>query len=55
MGKFLEQPSVALVHLDVSKNSITDTGLQIFCESLKINTTLKFLNLSGNKIKEEGL
>jgi len=55
MGKYLEQPGIALVDLDISKNQITDAGLKTLSASLKLNTTLKFLNLSGNKIKDEGL
>lgn len=55
MGTYLEQPTVALLDLDISRNGITGSGLKILCESLKANRTLKFLNLSGNKIKDEGL
>ena len=55
MGKYLEQPNVSLVDLDISKNQITDAGLKTLCVSLKINQTIKFLNLSGNKIKDDGL
>jgi Ran GTPase-activating protein (RanGAP) involved in mRNA processing and transport len=55
MGKYLEQPNVSLVDLDISKNQITDAGLKTLCASLKINQTIKFLNLSGNKIKDDGL
>lgn len=55
MGKYLEQPNVSIVDLDISKNQITDAGLKTLCVSLKMNQTIKFLNLNGNKIKDDGL
>jgi Ran GTPase-activating protein (RanGAP) involved in mRNA processing and transport len=55
MVKYLEQPNIVLLDLDISKNGITDVGLKTLCTALKINNTIKFLNLSSNKIREEGL
>ena len=55
MVKYLEQPNIVLLDLDISKNGITDVGLKTLCAALKLNATLKFLNLSSNKIREEGL
>lgn len=52
---YLQTPDIRLVDLDLSRNQITDVGLQNLCEGLAKNTTVKYLNLSQNMIKDIGL
>ena len=37
LAQFLEQPSLALADLDLSKNNITDVGLKILASALTNN------------------
>ena len=55
MGLYLKQEDIALIDLDVSRNHITDVGLKHLSAALKDNKGVKYLNLSGNKIKEDAM
>ena len=55
MVKYLEQLDIGLVDLDLSKNAITDIGLKNLANSLKINRSIKYLNLRANRFHEDGL
>ena len=46
MCVYLNNPELKLVDLDISRNSITDLGLQNLCETLMHNSSIKYLNLS---------
>ena len=55
MALYLKQDDIALIDLDVSRNHISDVGLKYLCAGMKENKGVRFLNLSGNKIKEEAM
>lgn len=55
MCSYLISPDLKLVDLDLSRNQITDVGLQNLSEALMQNTTIKYLNLSQNSIRDVGL
>lgn len=55
LSNYLVNPSLRLVDLDISRNQITDLGLQNLAEALIKNSQLKFLNLSQNMIRDAGL
>ena len=44
-----------LQDLDLGRNQISGTGLKSLSLALKDNKSVKFLNLSYNKIKEDGV
>ena len=48
---FLE--NFCLENLNLSKNKITDIGLEIFTPSLNYNRTLKTLDLSANQVSDK--
>lgn len=43
---YINNPEMRLVDLDLSRNSITDLGLQNLAETLINNNSIKYLNLS---------
>ena len=55
MGQYLRQPDIVLKDLDLSRNHISDIGLKSLSSALKENKSIKFLNLSSNKIKEDSM
>jgi Ran GTPase-activating protein (RanGAP) involved in mRNA processing and transport len=52
---YLQNPNIKLADLDLSRNSITDLGLQNLAETLTTNQTVKFLNLGSNLVRDVGL
>lgn len=55
MCTYLISPELRLIDLDLSRNAITDVGLQNLSESLSNNSSIKYLNLSQNIIRDTGL
>eukprot|EP01035_Chromulina_nebulosa_P021103 gene21103-27345_t len=51
----LENPASVLQSLNVSRNAITDIGLQDIITALTMNQTLLSLNISANRITDDGL
>ena len=55
MCTFLKSPDMQVIDLDLSRNLITDEGLATLCNGIMQNTTIRFLNLGSNTIKDKGL
>ena len=49
------EKNISLEKLDLSYCDIDDDGIQILTHALKYNTTLRYLNIEGNKITSSGM
>ena len=52
--KFLDSPYQRLVHLDMEQCNLGRTGAKFISKGLKQNYSLLTLNISNNKIEDEG-
>ena len=54
LGEYLQTKTLKLLEIDLSRNSITDVGMAMLCESLIKNESLVTINLESNQIKADG-
>lgn len=55
LSSYLNNSSIRLVDLDLSRNQLTDLGLNNLSEALLGNNSIKYLNLSQNGFRDNGL